>query len=675
MYKISLDDFVHYNFLSEVKMSPDGKGAAYLVSWADEEENGYLTDLYWIENLCSDAMSIRLTATGRVKSFIWMGKNLAYTEYREADAGHPYGTTEIYSVSRYGTEPEKLCTAEGLVILEGELDSGRLAVSRVDNIAHQQALQGLTGSDYEKECARLKQEEKTASVFDEYPFWFNGIGTISKRRRTVYLLNTQDGTMERLTPFGFRTRYICVEGARILYSGGFVEPVEDDRMSAWMFEESSGETVCILPEKERHVYAVCLSGGKAVLVSSKMDRYSVAQCPDILLIDPKDGSRRVLCDYTREINVGNPVASDCRLGGGYVIRAYQDKLYFIMGVADASHLYSCDLQGNVECVFAKDGSIDCFDIQNGRIAMIAMHDMRLQELYALEKSAEAVRCTSWNDDFYLTRPPIMPEKCNFINQDGVEIHGFVIKPADYKAGNSYPAILDIHGGPHLSYGAVYYHEMQYWAQHGYFVIYCNPRGGEGRGNEFGMLCGRFGTIDYEDLMAFCDHVLEEYPAIDHGRMGVTGGSYGGYMTNWIIGHTDRFAAAVSQRGISNFVSMEGTSDIGTSFAQRQVMASTHTDIAKMWDSSPLKYADRCVTPTLFIHAEQDYRCWMVEALQMYTALIHHGVRTRLCLFHNENHDLSRSGRPGSRIRRLREITDWMDEFLKPEENTAVKSDK
>ena len=206
--------------------------------------------------------------------------------------------------------------------------------------------------------------------------------------------------------------------------------------------------------------------------------------------------------------------------------------------------------------------------------------------------------------------------------------------------------------------------MQYWAYHGYFVIYCNPRGGEGRGNEFGLLSGKFGTIDYDDLMAFCDAALKAYPDMDGAHMGVTGGSYGGFMTNWIIGHTNRFAAAASQRSISNFVSMEGTSDIGTLFAKGQVMATTHTNVEKMWQHSPLKYADKCTTPTLFIHAEQDYRCWMVEALQMYTALINNGVRTRLCLFHNENHELSRGGRPKGRVRRLTEITDWMDQFLK-----------
>ena len=319
----------------------------------------------------------------------------------------------------------------------------------------------------------------------------------------------------------------------------------------------------------------------------------------------------------------------------------------------------------MEKLLEKDGSIDCFDVQNGAVYCVAMYDMRLQELYRFA-DGKLTRLSSWNDDFFLTKPPVIPQPLQFINSDGVQIDGFVMTPTEHVPGKKTPVILDIHGGPHLTYGAVYYHEMQYWANHGYYVIYCNPRGGESRGNEFGYICGRFGTIDYDDIMAFCDEALKAYPDMDEKHMGVTGGSYGGFMTNWIIGHTNRFAAAASQRGIANFVSMEGTSDIGTLFAERQILATTHTNLDKMWNQSPLKYADRCTTPTLFIHSEEDYRCWMVEALQMYSTLIHHGVPTRLCLFHGENHELSRGGKPKGRIRRLQEITAWMDKYLKEE---------
>ena len=240
----------------------------------------------------------------------------------------------------------------------------------------------------------------------------------------------------------------------------------------------------------------------------------------------------------------------------------------------------------------------------------------------------------------------------------------MLEPVGYDESKSYPAILDIHGGPKTVYGTCFMHEMQYWANEGYFVFFCNPRGGDGRGNEFADIRGRYGQEDYEDIMAFTDYVLWSYPQIDKSRIGVTGGSYGGFMTNWIIGHTHRFAAAASQRSISNWISMEGTSDIGPYFGLDQAGGNAWERQDQAWWHSPLKYADKCTTPTLFIHSDEDYRCWMVEALQMFSALKVHGIESRVCLFHGENHELSRSGKPEHRIRRLKEITDWFNHYLK-----------
>lgn len=136
------------------------------------------------------------------------------------------------------------------------------------------------------------------------------------------------------------------------------------------------------------------------------------------------------------------------------------------------------------------------------------------------------------------------------------------------------------------------------------------------------------------------------------------------MTNWIIGHTNRFKAAASQRSISNWFSMGYTTDIGYFFAPDQIDATPWSNPEKLWEHSPLKYADQVQTPTLFIHSDQDYRCWLPEALQMFTALKYHGVEARLCMFRGENHELSRSGKPKARIRRLEEITAWFNRFLK-----------
>jgi acylaminoacyl-peptidase len=164
-------------------------------------------------------------------------------------------------------------------------------------------------------------------------------------------------------------------------------------------------------------------------------------------------------------------------------------------------------------------------------------------------------------------------------------------------------------------------------------------------------------------MAFTDEVLARYPQIDEKRLGMMGGSYGGFMANWIIGHTDRFAAVVSQRSISNWITLSMTTDIGFTFDMEQVNGDPWTNLENMWIQSPLKWAHQAKTPTLFIQSDEDYRCYMADALQMFTALKFHGCEARMCLFHGENHELSRGGKPNHRVRRLTEMVNWFEKYL------------
>lgn len=204
--------------------------------------------------------------------------------------------------------------------------------------------------------------------------------------------------------------------------------------------------------------------------------------------------------------------------------------------------------------------------------------------------------------------------------------------------------------------------MQVWVNLGYIVFYCNPRGGDSYGDDFADIRGQYGGIDYEDIMTFTDFVLENY-ALDENRMGVTGGSYGGFMTNWIVSHTNRYKVAATQRSISNWISFYGTSDIGYYFGPDQTDADPIADFDKAWEQSPLKHAHNIKTPLLFIHSDKDYRCPIEQAMQLYTVVKKRGVDTRFIWFKNESHGLSRDGKPKSRIKRLEEITNWMNQYL------------
>lgn len=294
----------------------------------------------------------------------------------------------------------------------------------------------------------------------------------------------------------------------------------------------------------------------------------------------------------------------------------------------------------------------------GKLSFAAMKANGFCEIYEY-KDGTVTKKTSFNDAYTETHFISKAKHMPFVNKDGVTIDGWVLEPKDYDPSKSYPGVLEIHGGPRCTYGEVFFHEMQVWASKGWFVFFCNPRGSEGYGEVFADLRGKYGTIDYEDLMEFTDHVLVAYPQIDIAKIGAAGGSYGGFMCNWIEGHTDRFAAIASQRSVSNWVSDFGCSEIGVTFDQNEILATPWNGMEKMWDCSPLKYACNAKTPILFIHSMNDYNCTLDQGIQMFTAVKFYGVPARMCLFEGENHGLSRNGKPLHRMRRLKEITDGL----------------
>jgi dipeptidyl aminopeptidase/acylaminoacyl peptidase len=245
-----------------------------------------------------------------------------------------------------------------------------------------------------------------------------------------------------------------------------------------------------------------------------------------------------------------------------------------------------------------------------------------------------------------------------------ELQGWIMFPPGFDPKKKYPSIMEIHGGPITQYGKFFMHEFYYLASKGYVVYFCNPRGGRGYGEEHAKaIWGAWGEADYADLMAWADFMTNK-PYIDPNRMGVTGGSYGGYMTIWIIGHTKRFNAAVSQRCVSNFISEWGSSDINWTFEHEMEAEPPFKDIKKWWELSPIAHIGSAKTPTLVIHNEGDLRCPIEQSEQVFVALKRLGVETEFVRFPDEFHGLSRTGRTDRRIARLNHILRWMDKYLK-----------
>ncbi|WP_128476904.1 S9 family peptidase [Halorussus pelagicus] len=278
--------------------------------------------------------------------------------------------------------------------------------------------------------------------------------------------------------------------------------------------------------------------------------------------------------------------------------------------------------------------------------------------------AESRRLTRINSNYLDDRAVAQPEEIRFENESGDEIQGWVLTPPDFEADETYPLAVEIHGGPHSmwSTSGSMWQEFQLLAARGYVVFWSNPRGSTGYGEEFmaALGGGKWGEIAYEDIMAGVDEVASrEY--VDESDMYVTGGSYGGYMTTWIVGHTDRFAGAVSQRGVYELNSFYGSTD-AFKLVEWDFDATPWDDYEFLWERSPTAFADEVDTPTLLIHSDDDYRVPVNNAEMLYLMLKKNDVETRLVRYPREGHELSRSGEPGHVVDRLERIVRWFDGY-------------
>ncbi|WP_035186135.1 S9 family peptidase [Alteribacter aurantiacus] len=372
-----------------------------------------------------------------------------------------------------------------------------------------------------------------------------------------------------------------------------------------------------------------------------------------------------------DVNIGDSAIGDLRSGHpnpGPVWDVGNNKLFVTASVNGSTNLYSVTLEGSVSEVVVGDQHLYGYDIlpEKQKAVVAISTPTNPGDAYSVDlSSGEMEKLTDVNGAFLENVHVAAPEEVNYKAEDGWNIHGWIMKPYGFVEGEKYPTILEIHGGPHAMYANSFFHEMQFLAAKGYAVLYTNPRGGHGYGQAFVDACrGDYGGKDYTDLMSAMDQAIEQFDFIDEDRLGVTGGSYGGFMTNWIVSHTDRFKAAATLRSISNWISFYGVSDIGYFFTEWEIGADLFSDPDKMWNHSPLKYVKDINTPLLILHGEKDFRCPVEQAEQLFIALKHQKKDTRFVRFPNANHELSRSGPPKLRYARLKELENWFNQYLK-----------
>ena len=639
---VELTDLLRYRFLSAPEFSPEGNAICFFVHQADYDNNGYLSNL-WLYDLVSDSLR-QLTSSGREKAFAWMpdGRSVLFASGRN-DAKKT--ETVLYVIDVSGGEARHLRTVPRVLSSLSPLPDGSMLALGVDEPAFD--------NPYDADMM----------LFDQVPFCSNGKGFTGRKRKRLYVY-APDGTEKQLTPdlLDAENYTLSEDGKTALAWGPLFKDVRGQYSALLEIEISDGTVREVLPGTGFSCkWAGWLNGG-VLVTGSDYAAFGINENVKFHLV----GDGKTLC-ITPGLDRGlrNSVGSDCRYGSTDLNLAFSaegGRAWFVSTDNFRSHLHTVDSTGKIEQFTSELFSVDDWRINGGRAAVVGMKGLQLQELYLADGRGER-QLTHFNDWVAEECLLSVPEHVTVDNGTGEPLDGWYMKPVNFGEGKRYPAILNIHGGPKFAYGDVFFHEMQYWTSKGYAVFFCNPRGSDGKGNGFDDIRGKYGTVDYDDLMTFTDWIAENVPFVDKDRLAVTGGSYGGYMTNWIIGHTDRFKAAASQRSISNWISKMGISDIGYYFVPDQQGADIWSDPDKLWLHSPLKYADRAKTPTLFIHSEEDHRCELTQGLQMFTALKLHGVETEICVFRGENHELSRSGRPRPRLTRLRKTMERFDRFL------------
>ena len=624
MKKVTSKDFFSFKFLGDPQISPDGSKVIFTVSQADEKKNDYVQKLFMY-----DGKSTKTFTSGpKDGNARWSptSQKIAFISKRSKDDGN-----DLLVIDSNGGEAQVV----------SHFKNGVASVKWLDE-------KSMIAEVVEKE---KKDPKDDVHIIDKIPFWFNGQGFIYDVSTQLYLV-TLNGKKKKLTrekaPIEFYAP--SPDGKKV----AFVEVVDMEKnpmISDIYVLEIGQEKLVKITNSKLSIGNLAWSpdSKKLAFVASDMKKGAFTN-PRIYVMSAKKNARmKKICDV--DLSKWNAVNSDSRASSPTPFYWVGEWIYFTMTDGPAAKIYRVKYPDGkkVEEVISGQRCVDGFSIaSSGEMAFISMDFTSLDELHVIKNGKEK-QITHMNARALQKLQLSQPEHFDVKTSDGRKIDAWIMKPVNFDPKKKYPTVLEIHGGPKTSYGYGFFLEFQILTSHGYVVIFSNPRGSDGYGEDFANIFGAYGKRDYQDLMEVMDTSIRRFDFIDENNLGVTGGSYGGYMTNWIVGHTKRFKAAVSQRSISNWISFFGTTDIGYFFGPEQLGGDPWSNFEGYTKMSPLTYAKDVETPLLFIHSMEDKRCWMAEALQFFTALKYFKKETKLALFPQETHELSRSGKPLHRI--------------------------
>jgi len=647
------EDVFELTGVADPRLSPDGKTVAYVVAAVDAKANDYRGAI-WLAPADGAAEPRRFTSGAKHDADPrWSpdGSQLAFTSNREGKA------MQLYVMPLAGGEPRKLTSLkEDVTQPAWSPDGSTIAfVARVPDAA------------YDEEDEKRRQPRR----FTRLQYKLDSIGWIGDRRQHLFAVQT-DGSGEpvQLTDGDFEDSGPAwsPDGAKLAFVSARqpdwdTEPVSD----VYLVAAEGGE-----PRR------LTRGGGSIHGPSWSPDgaRLAAQRYPGVF-DDPKHTQIAVVDAISGVIDLLT-AALDRNCGTYPQLREPVwdgDGIVFALEDHGNTHLCRVAADGSraPELVVGGERTVTGFDVAGGRLVYSADEPTRLSELFAAEprpaRAAER-RLTRVGDAFAAGRELVAAERFTATSADGSQVDAWIMKPVGYEPGKKYPTLLNIHGGPFGQYGNTFFDEFQVYCGAGYVVVFSNPRGSSGYSEDWGRAIRGpgaagpgWGSVDYEDCLAVTEEAVRRFDFVDGQRLGVIGGSYGGYMTSWIVSHTDRFKAAVSERAVNQLVSEWGSSDLGWDF-KGYFGKFVFEDVDAYLSISPATYAERIHTPLLILHSERDLRCAVEQAEHLFVTLRLLKRPVELVRFPEESHELTRSGSPAHRVQRFQIVLEWFDRYLK-----------
>jgi dipeptidyl aminopeptidase/acylaminoacyl peptidase len=638
-------DITRIRWVSDPQISPDGRRVVFVQTVLSEERDEYLSAL-WVVDVAGGEPRRFHTGPGRDTAPRWSpdGKWLAFVSEREAKA-----KPQLLVMPADGGESTRLT----------DLPHGVSAPAWAPTSSHLAFVAKVGPAPPEG-----PEKSKPARVITTVKYRFNGEGFIHDHRSHVFVVARDGGAPPRQLTDGDHADgqpTWSPDGRLIAFvSARHEDRDHDDASDLWVVEADGGEPRR-LTDTSGPVTAHAFSpDGRTLAYVARPARNAFAGNLQLFAMPVAGGPARC---WSAGLD-----RSIVALGEGRPIWSADGHwAFFVVEDGGRVAVYRAGGAGGAALVLAGERVVSGLSLSSsGTMAFTASTATMPAEVFVCESDGSGERQLthanrSWREEVALSSP----ERFSF-TRAGATVDGWMMRPAGMTPGPRVPVLLNIHGGPHGQYGVGFFDEFQVYAGAGYAVVFVNPRGSRGYGEAFAQaVVGDWGGGDAADVLAGLDEALRRFDILDPERVGVMGGSYGGFLTSWLVGHTERFRAACSERAVNDQRTMFGTSDIGHLFNAAELGGVTPwEDPARYRERSPLTYAPRITTPLLIIHSEEDYRCPIEQAEQLFVALRKLRREAVLVRFPGENHELSRTGTPRHRLERFRIILDWFARHLR-----------